>query len=65
MLGGLTQILICGSEIAKDPTRKIKGGPGALVSRGGGLNLGGPKILRGANEPQWCHDTFRPFSTWP
>ena len=34
VLGGLTQILRRGSEIAKGPTRKIKGGPGALVSRG-------------------------------
>ena len=34
VLGGLTQILILRSEIAKGPTRKIKGGPGALVSRG-------------------------------
>ena len=32
--GGLTQILIWGSEIAKSPTRSIKGGPGALASRG-------------------------------
>ena len=30
-----TQILIWGSEIAKGPTRWIKGGSGALVSRGG------------------------------
>ena len=37
-----------GSEIAKSPTRWIKGRPGALVSRGD-LNLGG------AYEPQWCH----------
>ena len=34
VLGGLTQILIWGSEIAKGPTRYIKGGPGALVSMG-------------------------------
>ena len=34
VLGDLTQILLWGSEIAKAPTRKIKGGPGALVSRG-------------------------------
>ena len=40
MSGGLTQILIWGLEIAKGPTRWIKGGPGALVSRGD-LNLGG------------------------
>ena len=31
VLGGYTQILIWGSEIAKGPTRSIKGGPGALV----------------------------------
>ena len=41
MSGGLTQILICGSKIAKGPTRKIKGGPGALVSRGGGTKFRG------------------------
>ena len=40
VLGGLTQILIWGTEIAKGPTRYIKGGPGALVSMGD-LNLGG------------------------
>ena len=40
VLGGLTQILLWGSEIAKGPTRYIKGGPGALVSRGD-LTLGG------------------------
>ena len=40
VLGGLTQILIWGSEIAKGPTRYIKGRPGALVSRGD-RNLGG------------------------
>ena len=40
VLGGPTQILIWGSEIAKVPTRSIKGGPGALVSRRD-LNLGG------------------------
>ena len=34
VLGGYTQILIWGSEIAKGPTRSIKGGPGASVSRG-------------------------------
>ena len=34
VLGCPTQILIWGSEIAKDPTRYIKGGPGALVSKG-------------------------------
>ena len=34
MLGGLTQILIWGSKLAKGPTRKIKGWPVALVSRG-------------------------------
>ena len=34
VLGGSTQILIWGSEIAKGPIRQIKGGPGALVSRG-------------------------------
>ena len=33
--GGPTQILIWGSEIAKGPTRYIKVGPGALISRGG------------------------------
>ena len=38
--GGLTQILIWGSEIDKGTTRYIKGGPGALVSKGD-LNLGG------------------------
>ena len=32
--GGPTQILIWGSEIAKGPTRYIKVGPGALISRG-------------------------------
>ena len=31
VLGGYTQIFIWGSEIAKGPTRSIKGGPGALV----------------------------------
>ena len=40
MLGGPTHIFIWGSEIAKSPTREIKGGPGALISRGS-LNLGG------------------------
>ena len=40
VLGGLTRILIWGSEIAKGPTRSIKGEPGALVSRGD-LILGG------------------------
>ena len=49
MLGGLTQILIWGSKIAKGPTRQIKWGPGALVL-GGHINLGG-----GAYEHQWCH----------
>ena len=34
VLGGPTQILIWGSEIAKGPTRLIKEGPGTLVSRG-------------------------------
>ena len=34
VLGGLTQIFIWGSEIVKGPTRQIKEGPGALVSRG-------------------------------
>ena len=34
VLGGPTQILIWGSKIAKGPTRYIKGGSGALVSRG-------------------------------
>ena len=34
VLGGPTQILLWGSKIAKGPTRWIKGGPGALVSRG-------------------------------
>ena len=34
VLQGFTHILIWGSEIAKSPVRKIKGGPGALVSRG-------------------------------
>ena len=41
VLGGLRKILIWGFEIAKGPTRKIKGGPGTLVSRGD-LNLRGP-----------------------
>ena len=40
MLGGLTQILMWGSKIAKGPTRQIKWGPGALVL-GGHINLGG------------------------
>ena len=40
VLGGPTQILIWGSEIAKGPTKQIKGGPGALVWRGN-LHLGG------------------------
>ena len=40
VLGGLTLTLIWGSKIAKGPTRSIKGGPGALVSRGD-LNIGG------------------------
>ena len=40
VLGGLTQILIWGSKIAKVPTRQIKWGPGALVL-GGHINLGG------------------------
>ena len=43
VLGDLTQILIWGTKIAKGPTRQIKGGPGALVSRGH-LNLGGGPI---------------------
>ena len=43
VLGDLTQILIWGTKIAKGPTRQIKGGPGALVSRGD-LNLGGGPI---------------------
>ena len=34
VLWGPTQILIWGSEIAKGPTRSIKGGAGALVPRG-------------------------------
>ena len=34
VLGCPTHILIWGSKIAKGPTRKIKWGPGALVSRG-------------------------------
>ena len=34
VLGAPTQILIWWSETAKGPTRYIKGGPGALVSRG-------------------------------
>ena len=34
VLGGPTQISIWRSQIAKGPTRQIKGGPGALVSRG-------------------------------
>ena len=34
VLGGLPQILIWGSEIAKGPTRSIKWGPGASVPRG-------------------------------
>ena len=34
VLGGLTKILIWGSQIAKSPTRQMTGGPGALVSRG-------------------------------
>ena len=37
--GGPTQIFIWVSQIAKGPTREIKGGPGALISRGD-LNLG-------------------------
>ena len=41
VLGGLTQILIWGSETAKGPTRWIKGGPGALVSGGGATILRG------------------------
>ena len=40
-LGDLTQLLTRGSEIAKGPTRSIKGGHGALVSRGY-LNLWRP-----------------------
>ena len=36
-----THILIQGFKIAKSPTRYIKGGPGALISRGR------PKILGG------------------
>ena len=40
VLGAPTQTLIWRSEIAKSPTRQIKGGLGALVSRGD-LNLGG------------------------
>ena len=39
VLGGPTHIFMWGSEIAKSPTRYIKGGPGALISRGD-LNLG-------------------------
>ena len=34
VLGGLQQILMWGSEIAKGSTRQIKGGPGASISRG-------------------------------
>ena len=40
VLGGPTHILIWGSEIAKSPTRKIKGRCGALV-QGGHINLEG------------------------
>ena len=45
VLGGPTQILIWGFEIAKSPTRQIKEGPGAFVSRG-------------TYEPQWCHGLY-------
>ena len=34
VLGGPTQILIWGSEIAKGPTRKIKGRPGVWYQGG-------------------------------
>ena len=55
LLGGPTKMLIWGCRIAKGPTREIKGGTRALVSRGD-VNLGGvSKILgggRGGYEPQ-------------
>ena len=38
VLGGLQQILMWGSEIAKGSTRQIKGGPGASISSGN-INL--------------------------
>ena len=62
MLAGLTQILMWGSQIAKGPTREIKGGPGVLLLRGD-LNLGGDY------EPQICHVEvpmlqLGPFSYW-
>ena len=42
MLGGLTQILIWGSEIAKGPTRQIKGrGTPSFGIKGGRNILGG------------------------
>ena len=64
MSGGPTQILIWGFEIAKGLTIQIKGGPGALVSRGS-LNLRGePKILGGSYEPQWCHVIVLKKSHW-
>ena len=34
VLGVTTQILIWGSKIATGPTRLIKEGPGALISKG-------------------------------
>ena len=40
VLGGPTQILLWGFEIAKVLPDKLRGGPGALVSRGD-LNLRG------------------------
>ena len=46
VLVGLTQILIWGSELAKGPTRQIKG-RGAWSF---GIN-GGPNILGGAMNP--------------
>ena len=53
VLGDPAQILIRGSQIAKSPTRKIKGGPGALISRRD-LNLGGGdlKFYGGTYETQ-------------
>ena len=39
VLGCPTHILIKGSEIAKSPTRYIKGEPGALISGGGDLKF--------------------------
>ena len=56
VLGGLTQILIWGSEIAKGPIDKLRGDLELWYQLGGPKFGGGPKIGGGAYEPQWCHE---------